>query len=96
MWQVCRYNIAWGIPDYAVLCFGSAVLATITDALTFLPTLVMIQKLAPEGVEASILAIMYSIYNFMGGFLPQLLGTFINNQFVGMTKDDLSKYKTLV
>ena len=56
----------------------------------------MVQKLAPEGVEASILAIMYSLYNLSGSLIPQLIGTAINKYFVGMTKEKMHLYKYLV
>lgn len=96
LWQVYRYNIKYGISDFTLICFGSVVLGTITEAMTFLPFMVMVQKLAPEGVEASILAIMYSMNNLTAGLLPQMIGAFINNRFVGMTKDKMYLYKYLV
>jgi len=29
LWQILRYNIAWGISDMFVLCFGSSVIYSV-------------------------------------------------------------------
>ena len=42
LWQVYRCNLEYGISDYMVICFSSVVVSTVTDALTFLPIMVMV------------------------------------------------------
>jgi len=96
LWQVMRGNIDLGISDFVVQCFCHLIMDTITHALTFLPFMVMVQKLAPEGVEATILATMFSIWNFTTEHLPEYMGSFINHKFVGMTAEKTYLYKDLV
>lgn len=79
-----------------VLCFGQNVFSAFLTALTLLPMLVLAQKLAPDGVEATILSIIYTVHNLTQITLPELIGAFINHNFVGMTKKDMSKYIDLV
>lgn len=52
--------------------------------------------MAPEGVEATILAIFAMIHNFCLITLPELIGALINNKFVHMTKEDMGKYDILI
>ena len=96
LFQVFRWNLALGISDMAVLCFGSTVLSTIGFAISQLPSLVLFQKLAPPHVEATMMAFSASIVNLSRGMIGQLTGAFINKYFVGVTAKDLSNYYILV
>ena len=51
----------------------------------------MFQKLAPMKVETTMLAFAATIINLAYGVVGKFMGIFIN-LFVGVTKDDLSKY----
>jgi len=96
LFQVFRWNLAWGISDMTVLCFGSTVLSTIGFAISQLPSLVLFQKLAPPHVEATMMAFSASVVNLSRGVIGQLTGAFINKYFVGVTAKDLSNYYILV
>ena len=58
--------------------------------MTHLPSLVLFQKLAPDHVEAIIMAFSACIVNLSEGLMSDLIGVFINKQFIGMTSDDFS------
>ena len=52
-------------------------------------------KLCPKRIEATSYALMAGICNFRL-VLRKLIGTAVNDKFVGVSKDDLSNYWVLV
>ena len=56
-------NIECGIPDIYISCFIKAVFVPLTFAISQLPVTVLFQKLCPEGVEATMMALNASILN---------------------------------
>ena len=62
--------------------------------LSFLPCLVMFQKMTPLNVEATMMAFAGSVLNVTNGVIPRLIGVFIN-MFVGVSKDNMSNYYIL-
>ena len=77
------------------ICGGTALVQSFYLAVFHLPYLIVVQKLAPEGVEATMIAICATIHNFFLIEGPELLGALINLK-VGVTRDDLSSYDVLV
>ena len=88
-------NLKFGISDFALLCFGTGPISSVNFALTQLPTLVMFQRLTPPNVEATMMAFAASFVNMSRGLIPDMMGVFINKNFVGVTENDLSKYYIL-
>jgi hypothetical protein len=88
-------NIEIGIPDFAILLFGSTVLSSISFALSQLPMLVVFQKVTPSHVEATMMALSASIVNLSRGFLGDCTGVFINHYFIKVTKEDMGNYYML-
>ena len=58
--------------------------------------MVLFAKITPSNIEASCFAFLTGTLNFSNGVLSPMIGTKINEWFVGVTSEDLSKYKTLV
>ena len=52
-------------------------------------------KVTPKGIEGTLFASLTGISNLDNSVLQPLVGNFINS-FVGVTKDDLSGYSTLI
>lgn len=52
-------------------------------------------KITPARIEGTMFAFLTGTSNFDSGVMQPMLGTFINNQFVGVNKDDQSRYSTL-
>ena len=85
LFQVKRFNLAFGFSDIVTLCASKAILDSFYLALWHLPHLIVVQKLAPEGVEATIIAICATVNNFFLIEGPALMGAFINRNFIGVS-----------
>ena len=86
--QVFRVNLDYGISDMVVLCFGNAIFGAFAFAMTQLPSLVLFQKLVPDHVEATMMALSASTINLSRGLMGDLMGVFVNSSFVGITEKD--------
>lgn len=58
--------------------------------------MVLFAKITPSNIEASCFAFLTGTLNFSNGVLSPMIGTKVNEWFVGVTSEDLSKYKILV
>ena len=94
IFQVLRHNLVLGIPDMALLVFSGTVLDSFQFAMTHLPALVLFQKLAPDHVEATIMALSASLVNTSRGLMADLVGVAINKQFVGIDQKDFENLTT--
>ena len=92
---VLRLNVAWGIPDMALIIFTDVVIGVISTCFVFLPTLIIFSKICPRHIEATTFALLAGISNFRMT-LADWIGVWVNEKFVGVTEDDLSKYWILV
>ena len=90
-----RLNVDWGIPDMALIIFTDAVSEIMTQCLIFLPMTVIMTKICPKRIEATSLALLAGVSNFRGT-VRGWLGSWVNDQWVGVTQEDLSKYWVLV
>jgi MFS family permease len=52
-------------------------------------------KICPKRIEGTMFATLTGTSNLAGGVISPLVGTWINYQFVHVTKDDMSNYSTL-
>jgi hypothetical protein len=75
-----------------LICFGSLLYQPIYFAINQIPSIVLCQKLAPDHVEATMMAFSASIINMSNGIIGGLTGYYINKWFVGVEEDNLSKY----
>ena len=71
-----------------------AMLIVVPTQVSFMPVLVLAAKLCPEGVEASLFALLMSILNG-GSFTAQALGGGLTRLF-GVTSDDFTNLAPLV
>ena len=92
---VFRINLQYGIPDVPLLIFTETVQETLSMAFIFLPMSVLFAKICPKHIEATCFALLAGISNFRGTFRGWI-GSIINDNFVHVSKDDLSKYWILV
>lgn len=56
---------------------------------------IIFAKICPKNIEATSFSLLASVSNFRGT-IRNMLGTFINDKWVGVTETDLSKYYILV
>jgi predicted MFS family arabinose efflux permease len=92
---IFRVNLKYGIPDMALLVFSETVSDVLSMAFIFLPMSVLFAKITPKNIEATCFALLAGVSNFRNT-ARGWVGSVINDQYVHVTKDDLSKYWLLV
>lgn len=90
-----RWNLDWGISDMYFVIFMDVVDEIISQCFIFLPMSVIFSKITPKHIEATSFALLASISNFRSTFRGWT-GAYINDNFVGVTTEDLSNYWKLV
>ena len=90
-----RWNLDWGIPDLYFLVFTDVVFSVISTILYSLPILALFAKITPPRVEGTVFAFLTGTMNFSSTVISPAVGTWLNNEFVGVNKRDLSNYSTL-
>jgi folate/biopterin transporter len=72
---VHRWNKQWGISDKAFYLVGDTILEPIVGMMASMPSVVLMSKMCPENMEATMFAILASFSN-LGGSLSSALGVF--------------------
>lgn len=81
---VLRLNVAWGIPDLAMIIFTDTVSTILGQCLVFLPMSIIFGKICPKHIEATTFALLAGVSNFRGN-ISSWLGNWVNDTFVGVT-----------
>ena len=92
---VCRWNLAWGISDMYFVIFTDVVSEIVTQCFVFLPMSVIMAKITPKHIEATSFALLAGVSNLRIPIRAEI-GSFINDNYVGVTQEDLSNYYKLV
>jgi hypothetical protein len=83
---VLRLNVNYlGINDTLFIIFINAFTETTHFAFGQLPTLILIAKITPSHVEATVFAVLTGTFNLCNNFISPNVGVFINQAFVGVT-----------
>ena len=90
-----RWNIDWGIPDLVFLFMTDVVFGAINTLLFTLPILALFGKITPPRIEGTTFAFLTGTMNFGSTVISPGIGTFINHEWVGVGKKNLSGYSTL-
>lgn len=90
-----RWNLEIGISDMVFLLFTDIVFGVVGTLLYSLPILALFAKITPAKIEGTIFAFLTGTMNLATSVISPGMGTFINHQFVGVNKKDLSNYSTL-
>lgn len=91
-----RWNLEIGIPDMVFLFFTDVVFNTIIWILVVMPLMALFAKITPKKIEGTIFAFLTGTWNLGSTVIQPQVGNFINHQFVGVNKNDLSGYPTLM
>jgi hypothetical protein len=83
--QASRLNIKFGVPDVITYCFGSQVVEFIEITLFMLQTRIIIARMIPPGVEATMMAFFNTLIALDLFNERTLVGVFLNKTFVGAT-----------
>ena len=90
-----RWNVDWGIPDLVFLITTDVVFGIVSMLLYTLPIMALFAKIIPAKIEGTTFAFLTGTMNFGSTVISPGIGTFINAQWVGVNKKDLSNYSTL-
>ena len=90
-----RWNLEVGIPDLVFLFFTDVVFSVVQTLLYTLPIIALFAKITPKRIEGTTFAFLTGTMNLASTVISPGIGTWINYQFVGVNKKDLSAYSTL-
>lgn len=90
---VTHANRSIGIDD-RWFSLGDNLILTVTGQIAFMPVLVLSARLCPEGVEATMFALLMSIWN-LAGLLSHELGALLT-QWLGVTETNFDQMWLLV
>ena len=92
---ILRINVDYGIPDLALIIFTDTVQDIVSQCFVFLPMAVMFAKITPKRIEATSFALLAGVSNFRAT-IRGWTGSWINDTFVHVTREDLTDYWILV
>jgi folate/biopterin transporter len=90
---VTHTNRAIGIDDHW-FSLGDSLILTVMGQIAFMPVLVLSARLCPEGIEASLFALLMSIWN-IAGLVSQELGALLTH-WLGITESNFENLWLLV
>ncbi len=90
---VTHANRALGIDDHW-FSLGDSLILTVVGQITWMPVLVLSARLCPKGVEATLFALLMSIWN-LSGLLSHELGALLTS-WLGVTETNFDKLWLLV
>ena len=91
--QVTHANRAIGIDD-RWFSLGDSLILTVMGQIAFMPVLVLSARLCPSGIEATLFALLMSIWN-LSGLLSQELGALLTH-WLGVTETNFDNLWLLV
>ena len=90
---VTHANRALGIDDHW-FSLGDSLILTVVGQITWMPVLVLSARLCPKGVEATLFALLMSIWN-LSGLLSHELGALLTS-WLGVTENNFEQLWLLV
>jgi folate/biopterin transporter len=90
---VTHTNRALGIDDHW-FSLGDSLILTVMGQIAFMPVLVLSARLCPEGVEATLFAVLMSVWN-LAGLLSHEIGALLTH-LLGVTETNFDKLWLLV
>ena len=90
---VTHTNRTLGIDDHW-FSLGDSLILTVMGQITFMPILILSARLCPAGVEATLFALLMSVFN-LAGLLSHELGALLTH-FLGVTETNFDKLWLLV
>eukprot|EP00669_Euglena_mutabilis_P008041 TRINITY_DN3194_c0_g1_i3.p1 TRINITY_DN3194_c0_g1~~TRINITY_DN3194_c0_g1_i3.p1 ORF type:complete len:619 (+),score=242.09 TRINITY_DN3194_c0_g1_i3:29-1858(+) len=73
--QYQRWNLLVGIPDWAFMLGKNSIQNTVA-MINFMPSTILVSKVCPEGMEASVYALLAGFSNF-GGIVSGYMGAYV-------------------
>ena len=91
-----RWTRDGGWDDLSFLITMRIIFEILSTIFMKLPLLALFAKITPPKIEGTIFATMTGTMNFGNTIISAGMGTWINHQFVGVNKRDLSRYPDLI
>lgn len=88
---VTRYNLIFGISDGFIIIFTDIIGDIFSMCLVVLPICVLFAKITPRNIEATCFALLAGLYNFKNS-IRGYIGSSINNNFIGVSRDDMDNF----
>lgn len=95
MCMALRWSKALGISDLFLYILTGTFATVLEKELAILPSFIIMSKSIPPGVEATMFSFTATIINLNQFVLRALIGSWINDTFVGVTSLSLDKYYIL-
>lgn len=99
--SMCQYAFAmrWNkyiyVNDIVFIVVTDTIFNVISMAMNTLPTMALFAKVTPTKIEGTVFAFLTGTTNLANNVISPMIGVWINEKFVGVTSEDLSKYKYL-
>jgi len=90
---VYHLNRDWGIDDHW-FSLGDSVILTVAGQIAFMPVLVLAARLCPPGIEATLFALLMSLFN-LAGAISHELGSLVMH-LLGVTESQFGHLDQLV
>ncbi len=91
--MVTHANRSLGIDDHW-FSLGDNLILTVMGEITFMPVLVLAARICPPGVEATLFALLMSVFNF-AGLVSHELGAVLTH-YLGVTETNFDNLWLLV
>jgi hypothetical protein len=83
------------IPNLVLYVICGPIAVILEKSMTMLPSNIIMSQVIPPGVEATMFAIAHVIINLNQFTLRALVGVFINDNFVFVTKENMENFYVL-
>lgn len=91
-----RWNLEVGVSDFFFLLFTDVVFNVLGVLFFGLPVFAFIAKVTPPGVEGTIYASLSGMADLSFSVIAPLTGSLINQNAIGVSKDNMEGYPTLI
>ena len=88
---VTRQNLLFGISDGFIIIFTDIIGDIFSMCLVVLPICVLFAKITPRKIEATCFAMLAGLYNFKNS-IRGYIGTTINTQFIGVSRENMDDF----
>ena len=88
---ILEYNKQIGISDEVYLYVTTVVFSAVYVCFTMLPMAILFVKITPKSIEGTIYAIFIGTQNMAGTIISPLIGSWINDNFLKVTRKSMLK-----
>lgn len=89
----CRWFKGYG--EYPIYFVTGTMAESLEMALKGIPSMIIIAKIIPKGIESSMMTLNSSVIMVLGMMTRIWMGVFINDTFIHVTKKTIKDYKYL-